>query len=161
MDDFNGENNIWLFFIAIFSFIVVGIAIVMQHFYNYQPCAWCVLQRFIFLIIGIISFIGFVFKVNVFTPIITFIIACIGQVVAGYQFFIASKSFDCNLSIAEKFITQLSLDKLLPGMFEIRALCADASLPLWGINFEIWSFTAFFLLSLFSMPAFIYRYRYY
>ena len=161
MDDFNGENNIWLFLIAIFSFLVVGVAIVMQHFYDYQPCAWCVLQRIIFILIGFLAFTGFVLKINVISPIITFIFGCLGQLTAGYQFFIASKSFECNLSIAEKISTSLYLYKILPGMFEIRALCADSIKPLFGISFEIWSFTAFFIISILSMIAYTYRYRYY
>lgn len=161
MDDFNGENNIWLFLVSIFCFGVVGAALVSQHMYGYQPCAWCVFQRVIFLSIGALSFFGFITKVNIVTPIISIALACVGQFVAVYQYFVASKSFDCSLSFAEKFITGLSLDKVLPGMFEIRAMCADAVEPLFGMNYTIWSYLAFLLAAILSIVAYINRYRYY
>ena len=65
MDDFNGENNIWLFLISIFSFSAVGFAMYMQYFYDYQPCAWCVFQRLLFIIIGLFSLMGFILKINI------------------------------------------------------------------------------------------------
>lgn len=161
MDDFNGENNIWLFFVAIFCFGSVGAALISQHMYGYQPCAWCVFQRFIFLSIGFFSFFGFVMKVNITVPIIAIVLACLGQYVAVYQFFVASKSFDCSLSFAENFVKTLSLDRILPGMFEIRALCADSVKPLLGINYEIWSYLAFLIVSVFSFVAYINRHKFY
>lgn len=160
VDDFNGENNIWLFIVSIFSFLFVGGALVAQHMYNYQPCAWCVLQRVIFLAIGFLSLAGFIMKTNRATPILCILLAAIGQFTATYQFFVASKSFDCSLSFAEKFITQLGLNKLIPGLFEIRAMCADASLPLFGISFEIWSYLGFLSLAIITFIAYINRFRY-
>lgn len=161
MDDLNGENNIWLFIVSMLCFGAVGAALVSQHVYGYQPCAWCVLQRIIFLAIGLISLIGFITKTNIVTPIFSVLLACIGQFVAVYQFFVASKSFDCYLSFAEKFITSLSLDKIIPGLFEIRAMCADASAPLMGISYEIWSYSAFLLVAILSVIAYINRHRFY
>lgn len=161
MNDFNGENNIWLFFIGLFSCVVVGVAMALQTFYDYQPCAWCVFQRLIFIFVGLVSFGAFIIKANVITPIFTFIIGCIGQVVAGYQYFYASKSFSCADSLADNVMRYLNLGELIPGMFEIRAACADAVQPLLGISFEIWSFSGFFIICLFSMAAYINRYRYY
>lgn len=161
MNDLNGENNIWLFFIAIFSFLVVGLAWVSQQFYDYQPCAWCVLQRLIFLFIGFVSLGAFIIKANFISPVFLFVLGCIGQLTAGYQYFYASKSESCSMSLAEQIIIKLNLDVAIPGLFEIRAMCADSILPLFGLSYEIWSFTAFFLICIFSMAAYLNRYKYF
>lgn len=43
--------------IGFLSILAVLAAIYTQYFLNMQPCAWCVLQRFIFCVIAIIPFI--------------------------------------------------------------------------------------------------------
>lgn len=160
VDDFNSENNIWLFTVSILCFIFVGIALVSQHVYNYQPCAWCVFQRIIFLVIGFFALAGFIIKTNRATPFLTMLLSCAGMFVTTYQYFVASKSFSCSQSFAEKFITSLELDKLIPGLFEIRAMCADASIPLLGISFEVWSYLAYLLIFSVSFIAYVNRFRF-
>lgn len=161
MNDLNGENNLWLFFISIFSFTVIGLALFSQYFYDYQPCAWCVLQRLIFFIIGFVSLGAFIIKANFISPLFLFILGCAGQLTAGYQYFYASKSESCSMSLAEQIIQKLNLDITFPGIFEIRAMCADAINPLFGLNYEIWSFMAFFLICIFSMGAYLNRFKYF
>ncbi len=39
--------------IAMLSFGAIGIALVSQHGFDMQPCAWCMLQRLIYLVVGL------------------------------------------------------------------------------------------------------------
>src|SRR3546814_14827190 len=47
-----------LLLIAAFCFAAVGLALVSQHVYDMPPCAWCVLQRLIYLAIGVVAMVG-------------------------------------------------------------------------------------------------------
>jgi disulfide bond formation protein DsbB len=43
---------------AVLSFTAVALALVSQHRFDMQPCPWCVLQRLIFTVIGIVCLVG-------------------------------------------------------------------------------------------------------
>ncbi|MDH5540409.1 MAG: disulfide bond formation protein B, partial [Rhizobacter sp.] len=36
----------------------VLVALVGQQYYGMQPCAWCILQRFIFLLLALVCLVG-------------------------------------------------------------------------------------------------------
>ena len=45
-------------YIASISLLAVLIALVSQHVYDMQPCAWCVAQRMLYLLIAAVGFLG-------------------------------------------------------------------------------------------------------
>lgn len=136
--------------IFIICFAAISIAIISQHVFDMQPCAWCVLQRLIFIIIGVVSL--FCIFLNNFDAIRNLgfktiaVFSWVGFAVAFYQFEFASGAFDCNISLAEKIITALNLNEILPQVFGIFALCADANQNLLGIPYVLYSGMLFILI---------------
>ena len=56
-----GAAPAWLFaFVAFASFGAVAVALVSQHAYRMDPCPWCVLERLIFVAIGVLALLGLV-----------------------------------------------------------------------------------------------------
>ena len=43
--------------VALVSLGGVAAAMVSQHVYDMQPCPWCVLQRLIFVLIGLVAIV--------------------------------------------------------------------------------------------------------
>ena len=54
----------------------------------------------------------------------------------------------CDLSLAERIITALQLDRLLPQLFIAYASCADAAVSVLHIPFAVWSCAMFVILAL-------------
>ena len=66
---------------------------------------------------------------------------------ALWQHFVAAVSSSCNLTLADRIVSGLRLDGLLPEVFEARASCADATVQLLGLPYEFWSLGLFMLLT--------------
>ena len=132
-------------------FVAVGAALVSQHAFAMQPCAWCVLQRAIFLCIGIACLIAAACKPG--TPRLALeglglILALSGVASALWQHFQAAASSSCKLSLADKIIGKwLGLSEMVPSVFEPRASCADAQIELLGIAYDFWSLALFTVLA--------------
>ena len=136
-------------FIPIFSLFTVSLALFHQHFLGMEPCAWCILQRFIFISIFIISIPGvFIDKVRKATILLALPLVSSGIVVAIYQIFIAAKSTDCAISFAEKFISYFQLNTLIPQVFENYALCSEASATFLTLPYPIWGLISFVFLDI-------------
>jgi disulfide bond formation protein DsbB len=48
----------WLLGIAAACILGVAAAIVAQYRFDMRPCPWCILQRFIYVVIAAVAFVG-------------------------------------------------------------------------------------------------------
>jgi disulfide bond formation protein DsbB len=135
----------------------VAAALVSQYAFDMLPCAWCVLQRLIFLVIAAVSALALWLRPPLARAVlggINILLAGSGIASALYQHMVAADSSSCRLSLAEQIIGgSLHLDTLLPSVFEIRVGCSAGATTLLGIPYEFWSMVAFGLIALTSVLA--------
>jgi protein dithiol:quinone oxidoreductase len=144
----------WLLAIAALCFAAVGAALVTQHVYDMQPCPWCVLQRLIFVVIGIAALLGLAWR-STFgqraMPLVLLLLCSGGIAAALWQHFVAAATASCNLTLADRIVSGLGLDALLPGVFQATATCADAAVDLAGVPYEFWSLALFIAVELVAL----------
>jgi disulfide bond formation protein DsbB len=135
-------------FVALVSFGALASALVSQHAFAMEPCPWCVLQRLVFLVIGLLALLGLAWRGADGSRVaagLGLLLALCGVAAALWQHFVAARSQSCNLTLADKIVTATELDRLLPGVFEARASCADAAVSLLGVPYAFWSAIVFFV----------------
>ena len=148
------QSAVPYYLIALLSFLAVGFALVSQHFFSIPPCAWCVLQRLIFLVLGAFSLIAGVLRQlgyqrsSILANLLGLATAVGGIVAAWYQVSVAQHLFSCDQTFADRFITQSGLESGIPWLFGIYASCMDARQPLFGIEYAYWSLGLFIILGL-------------
>jgi disulfide bond formation protein DsbB len=133
--------------LSLLCFALVGAALVSQHVFDMQPCPWCILQRIIFLVLALLLLAGAFLPGRAVFVVGSVAFALAGIVTALYQHFVAAKSQSCNLTLADKIISGLGLDKALPAMFEVKASCADAAVDMLHMPYEFWSLGFFALVT--------------
>ena len=139
---------------AALSLGVVGAALFTQHGLGMLPCPWCVLQRLVFVVIGVMALLGAALPVGRrgrgsrrVVAGAMLLGAAAGVAAALWQHFVAASSTSCKLTLADRIISATGLDALLPSVFGVWATCADAVVPLLGLPYEAWSLAAFVLLA--------------
>ena len=148
------SNQTLLRTIALVSFLAVFIALVSQHAFDMRPCAWCVFQRLIFLIIGIVSALASLAPkagLHRIAGLTTLALSLGGIVSAWYQYTVAAQLFSCDRTFADRFMVESGLDATLPWLFGIFATCMDARVNLLGIEYALWSLALFVLLAFASL----------
>jgi len=153
----SGAQNGWLFALAAFaSFGAVAAALVSQHGYAMDPCAWCVLQRLIFVAIGLFALLGLAWRGSAGNRVagtFSLLLAAAGLAAALWQHFVAAKGASCNLTLADRIMNATDLNAMLPGVFEARASCADAAVPLLGVAYDFWSAAGFAIIAILMIVA--------
>jgi protein dithiol:quinone oxidoreductase len=132
--------------VALVSFGAVGVALVSQHAFGMEPCPWCVLQRLMFLAIGLLAVLGLAWRSAAAGRLaagLGLLLALAGIAAALWQHFVAARSESCNLTLADKIVNATQLERLLPDVFEARASCADAAVSLLGVPYPFWSAVVF------------------
>ncbi|WP_298824783.1 disulfide bond formation protein B [uncultured Piscinibacter sp.] len=139
--------------LALVSLGAVGLALISQHVYGMQPCPWCILQRVIFVLIALLLLIAAFLPGRGLFVGLSVLAALAGIAAALYQHFVAAKSDSCNLTLADKIVSGLGLDKAWPDVFEVRASCADAAVDLLHVPYEFWSLALYVLLAVAAIAA--------
>jgi protein dithiol:quinone oxidoreductase len=140
------SRNQLLVIVAAVSFGAVGAALVSQHRFDMQPCPWCVLQRLLFVAIGTVALAGLAWRAwggKRLVPFALLLLCGCGIAASLWQHFVASATASCNRTLADRIVSGLQLDALLPWVFEARANCADAAVDLLGVPYEFWSLALF------------------
>ena len=143
-------------FAAIAAFAAVAAALVSQHAFGMEPCPWCVLQRLVFVAIGVFALLGLAWRSPAGTRVaggLALLLATAGLGAALWQYFVAARSASCNLTLADRIVNATGLNALLPDAFEARASCADAAVSLFGLPYEAWSGALFVALGLLMLIA--------
>jgi protein dithiol:quinone oxidoreductase len=141
-----GSRPGWLLAVAAASFGAVAVALITQHGFDMQPCPWCVLQRLVFVAIGVVALAGLAWRSPLGTRVVAIVILALcsaGIAAALWQHFVAAASASCNLTLADRIVSGLQLDALLPSVFQATATCADAAVKLVGVPYEFWSLAVF------------------
>lgn len=142
----------------------LGAALFTQHIAGMRPCAWCVLQRLILVLIAVVILIGIIlsgsgrFVVRLATGTTT-VLGLGGSVAAWYQFTVAATQFSCTQTFAERVMTGLGLDASVPWLFGIQATCMDARTDLFGVDYALWSLALFFILMVLSVITLFYTFE--
>lgn len=136
----------WFATIAALALGAVAAALVTQHGFGMQPCPWCVLQRAIFVAIALAALLGCVWRSpagRLSSALAAAVLAALGVAAALWHYFVASDSASCNLTLADRIVSGIGLDTLLPQVFAATASCADAKAMLLGLPYPFWSLAVF------------------
>jgi len=129
----------------------VGIALLSQHAFDLQPCAWCVFQRLIYLTLAVIAALAASSQgliVRLVFAMLGLSLTIAGVLAAWYQAQVASQSFSCAQTLADLLMTQTGLETAMPALFGIYASCMDARVKVFGLEYAYWSLLLFVLLGL-------------
>jgi protein dithiol:quinone oxidoreductase len=142
------RRDAWLAVSVAVTLLAIGSAVVSQHVYDMQPCPWCVLQRLIFVAIGVSAAIGLVWRTalggRIAATLMAVLVAC-GIAAALWQHFVAAASASCNLTFADRVMGATGLNARWPELFAAYANCGD-KVVLWGVPYEVYSLALFVVL---------------
>ncbi len=136
--------------VALLALAALAAAVVAQYVFDMQPCPWCVLQRFIYILVAVFALAGAFFTDRTRRVAIglALLAALSGIGAALWQQLYAVNQLSCDLTFAERITTGLHLDRLFPQLFIAYASCADAAVNVIGVPFAVWSCTMYVVLAL-------------
>src|SRR5690625_4507507 len=141
-----------LIIIILLSLAALIIALLSQHVGGMRPCAWCVFQRLILLVIILIALFGvlsgkvWIWATGIANAVVT-TLGLAGVLAAWYQYSVAAVQFSCEQTFADRFMTGTGLDAALPSLFGIYATCMDARVNLLGIEYALWALGLFVVIT--------------
>ena len=133
-------NRQVLFAISSISFALIAVALYLQHVMELRPCPLCVIQRYLFLAIGVFALVAAIGgKVRTWT-ILALLSAFGGLGVVGkHLYVIANPGFSCGIDPMETFLNKIPTAEYLPWLFRADGLCEGATDSVLGLAIPQWS----------------------
>ncbi len=134
--------------IALACFGLIGVALYLQHGLDMLPCPLCVIQRYLFIAIGVLCVIGAYGKPKVGAGL--GLLAALGGLGTSgkHLWLLAHPGLSCGIDPVETFLNKVPTATYLPFLFKADGLCEDALAPWFGLSIPQWSFLWFGLFTL-------------
>ena len=146
----------WLAAVAATALAAVGVALFTQYRMDMMPCAWCVLQRLVFVLIALAALVGVALPSLAGRKLgatLVGVLALCGLAAAAFQHFVAAASSSCAMSLADRLMGFTGLDARFPQVFAAYASCADAKVDLFGLPYETYSAALFVGMALVALKV--------
>lgn len=149
------SKPLW-FAVSIASFTLVIASIVMTDKLNLHPCHLCILQRILFMILGLFSLLAALGLPRLFGSL-TLLTSFLGIGVSGYQVWLQaqpSDPFSCSSGTpewAERLVDWLG--NQAPDLFLATGLCQEVELTILKVSLAGWALIAFASAAFFAIAA--------
>jgi len=138
-----------LLFISAISFLLIGVALYLQHAHDMLPCPLCVIQRYAFIGIGIAALAGALSSKTRAGAGVALLAALGGLWAVGKHLYVlAHPGFSCGIDPMETMLNKVPTATMLPWLFQADGLCENATDGLFGLSIPQWSAIWFVLLTL-------------
>lgn len=143
--------NIIIFLMCL---IAVTTAVQIQIFYKLNPCAICILARYVIIAIGLLNFISIFISKPIITKILrdfSFLLTAFGMGYSLRHIYIVQQKIDsCKIDKLQAIINNSPLSRLFPTLFESTGSCLDANFVFMGISFTLLTFVFYIFILLLS-----------
>lgn len=138
----------WFAALALGTLGLVAVGLELQQLYRLAPCPFCIFQRLLYIVIGVVALLGVVLPVGrlLWGGLIT-ALAAGGVAVAGYQSWMQAfphLATECGYSdptLIERLVDWLGMQ--WPSLFLATGFCTSREWELLGLSMANWSFLVF------------------
>jgi disulfide bond formation protein DsbB len=150
-----------LIYLGIFLFCggLIGFALYLQHSLGLEPCPMCILQRYAFIVVGVIALIAAIHNPallgrRIYSALLVLMTATGGGVAVRHVYLEHNppKIFDCGADVGY-MLESFPLTEALPMIFRGTGDCTKVLWRFLGLSIAEWSLICFVLLSVSAILA--------
>lgn len=152
---FNIKSKFSYLIISVFSFLALVTAVMIQTHYKLNPCAICILARYIIIFIGFIN-LGLFFssRKTTLTTLrsISAVFICIGLGYSLRHIYIINQKIDtCSIDKLQIFLNDRPIAKELPLFFQSTGSCLDSNFSFLGVPFTTLTLSFYLIIVILSL----------
>ena len=150
-----------LIYLAIFLVCVglIGFALYLQHSLGLEPCPMCILQRYAFIVVGVIALVAAIqdpalLGRRIYSGLLVVMAATGGGVAMRHVYLehYPPKIFDCGADVGF-MLEAFPLTQALPMIFRGTGDCTKVAWRFLGLSIAEWSLICFALLIVAAVVA--------
>ena len=142
------SSRVWFASLGLGCFGLVAIGMELQHLLRLAPCPYCIFQRLLYLLIGVVALAGFILPAA--APLWAALVlgfCALGGGIAAYQSWmqaypeLATECGFTNPNLIEQLVDWLGMQ--LPSLFLATGFCSSKEWVFLGLSMANWSLLCF------------------
>lgn len=132
---------------------LLGFALYLQHVENLDPCPWCIVQRLLFIAVGLVCLAAALHRPGrtgtLLYGVLGGLIAAGGAAAAAYHIYIQNdkaRALECMGSPLERWLDASRIGKMIPPLLQYDGSCIAKPWAFLGLSIPAWSLVWFVIL---------------
>ncbi len=126
------ENYLQVLFIL--SFLILGIALIIEYVFGYQPCNLCKIERIPYGLSILVLILNYIFKKDAnFYSVLLMLIFSFSIIISFYHFGIEQGIID-ESSICASDLNLITKDEILNSLRQFTISCKDVAFKIFGLS---------------------------
>ena len=132
------ENYLQILFIL--SILILGSALMIEHFFGYRPCNLCKIERIPYILSIMILILNYNFKKNqTFYSVLLILVFLFSIIISIYHFSIEQGFINESTICASENINLLTKEEILNSLKELSINCKDVAFKIFGFSLTIYN----------------------
>lgn len=139
--------------IFVICLALLGYGLYLQHMENLDPCPWCIVQRLLFMAIGLVALTAALHRPGrggtIVYSALGALVAAGGAAAASYHLHIQSdpkRALECMGGWLERWLDASRIGKMIPPLLQYDGSCVLKPWSFLGLSIPGWSLVWFALL---------------
>lgn len=145
--DRRGGQRRLLVLLGLICLGLVGGAVYVQEALGQYPCPLCIVQRYLFLLIGLLAFLAAAINrpaANRLAAWTILLVALAGIGVAGRLLYVQSNpAASCGIDVMQLWTDAIPLAQWAPTLFQATGMCGDVYEAILGLDLAQWGLVGF------------------
>ena len=155
MAKLNIQNYLQILFVM--SFLILGLALIIEYIFGYQPCNLCKIERIPYGLSIIILIINYFFRKDQnFYSVLLILIFSFSIIISIYHFGIEQGFFEESSVCATDNINLLTKEEILNFFKKININCKDVAFKIFNLSLTTYNIFISFIMLLISTKIFLF-----
>ena len=147
----NQKKEKYLQILFVLSFVVLGVALIIEYVLGYQPCNLCKIERIPYMLSILVIIVNYFFRKDQnFYSVLLMLIFSFSTIISVYHFSIEQGFIDESSVCVSENLELLTKEEVLNSLKKLSVSCKDVAFKIFGLSlttYNIFMSIFMFLLS--------------
>ena len=134
----NQKKEKYLQILFVLSFVVLGVALIIEYVLGYQPCNLCKIERIPYMLSILVIIVNYFFRKDQnFYSVLLMLIFSFSTIISVYHFSIEQGFIDESSVCVSENLELLTKEEVLNSLKKLSVSCKDVAFKIFGFSLTI------------------------
>lgn len=152
----NQKKEKYLQILFVLSFVVLGVALIIEYVLGYQPCNLCKIERIPYMLSILVIIVNYFFRKDQnFYSVLLMLIFSFSTIISVYHFSIEQGFIDESSVCVSENLELLTKEEVLNSLKKLSVSCKDVAFKIFGLSLTTYNIILSILMFLTSTKIYL------
>ena len=155
----NQKQEKYLQILFVLSFVVLGVALIIEYVLGYQPCNLCKIERIPYMLSILVIIVNYFFRKDQnFYSVLLMLIFSFSTIISVYHFSIEQGFIDESSVCVSENLELLTKEEVLNSLKKLSVSCKDVAFKIFGLSLTTYNIFVSIIMFFLSIKIYLLSY---